>query len=119
MSTRRRTLVRIAAVSAVSGALLMPAAAAFADSPAPAPSASVTTPAKDIKGDKGDKAKGEKKHGKGVATAEKTPRGGVKAGAEGVTSGDNPALLAAGGGMAAAGAAGLGFAMLRRGRTDS
>ncbi|MCB5163479.1 hypothetical protein LG634_01255 [Streptomyces bambusae] len=49
------------------------------------------------------------------------PKGGVKAGAEGVregTDGDGPVLLAAGGGMAAAGAAGLGFSMLRRGRTS-
>lgn len=35
-----------------------------------------------------------------------------------IDPGGDPALLAAGGGMAAAGAAGLGFAMLRRGRTD-
>ncbi|MER5930109.1 hypothetical protein [Streptomyces sp. NPDC002054] len=33
--------------------------------------------------------------------------------------GDGMLLIAAGGGMAAVGAAGLGFAMLRRGRTDS
>ncbi|MDG4863274.1 hypothetical protein P8605_34565, partial [Streptomyces sp. T-3] len=39
-----------------------------------------------------------------------TPKGGVKAGAEGVSASDNTELLAAGGGMAAAGAAGLGFA---------
>ncbi|MFB6617977.1 hypothetical protein ACFCV9_27815 [Streptomyces sp. NPDC056367] len=47
------------------------------------------------------------------------PKGGVKAGAEGVTTtpdSDTPLLLAAGGGMAAVGAAGLGFAMLRRNR---
>ncbi|MFI1282612.1 hypothetical protein ACH4U5_17970 [Streptomyces sp. NPDC020858] len=46
------------------------------------------------------------------------PKGGVKAGAEGVTpsEGENPMLLAAGGGMASAGAAGLGFALLRRHR---
>ncbi|MFG3285462.1 hypothetical protein [Streptomyces sp. NPDC048111] len=44
------------------------------------------------------------------------PKGGVKAGAEGVegASSDQAPLLAAGGGLAAAGAAGLGFAMLRR-----
>ncbi|MEU9102216.1 hypothetical protein [Streptomyces sp. NPDC048361] len=44
------------------------------------------------------------------------PKGGVKAGAEGVQDGSSaPApMLAAGGGLAAAGAAGLGFAMLRR-----
>ncbi|MFD9825613.1 hypothetical protein [Streptomyces violascens] len=44
------------------------------------------------------------------------PKGGVKAGAEGVSgdSSDQTPMIAAGGGMAAAGAAGLGFAMLRR-----
>ncbi|MFC9293042.1 hypothetical protein ACFTWH_00980 [Streptomyces sp. NPDC057011] len=48
------------------------------------------------------------------------PKGGVKAGAEGVTppKGDTPVLLAAGGGMAAVGAAGLGFAVLRGNRTS-
>ncbi|MFD9406102.1 hypothetical protein ACFWBN_03630 [Streptomyces sp. NPDC059989] len=48
------------------------------------------------------------------------PKGGVKAGAEGVTppKGDTPLLLASGGGMAAVGAAGLGFAMLRRNRSS-
>lgn len=46
------------------------------------------------------------------------PKGGVKAGAEGVES-DGGTLLAAGGGMAAVGAAGLGFAMLRRKRSQS
>ncbi|MFG2990947.1 hypothetical protein ACGFZK_16955 [Streptomyces sp. NPDC048257] len=46
------------------------------------------------------------------------PKGGVKAGAEGVApaGSDTPMLVAPGGGMAAAGAAGLGFAMLRRQR---
>jgi hypothetical protein len=44
------------------------------------------------------------------------PKGGVKAGAEGVSgaSSDQTPMIAAGGGIAAAGAAGLGFAMLRR-----
>ncbi|MFJ8311911.1 MULTISPECIES: hypothetical protein [unclassified Streptomyces] len=44
------------------------------------------------------------------------PKGGVKAGAEGVSnaSSDQAPMIAAGGGLAAAGAAGLGFAMLRR-----
>ncbi|MFJ8214944.1 hypothetical protein [Streptomyces sp. NPDC096033] len=43
------------------------------------------------------------------------PKGAVKAGAEGVPTpeADTPVLLAAGGGMAAVGAAGLGFALLR------
>ncbi|QEU93026.1 hypothetical protein [Streptomyces kanamyceticus] len=44
------------------------------------------------------------------------PKGGVKAGAEGVTTGasDDAPLIAAGSGMAALGAAGLGFAVYRR-----
>ncbi|WP_030152910.1 hypothetical protein [Streptomyces sp. NRRL S-244] len=56
------------------------------------------------------------------------PKGGVKAGAEGVgagagagvgaSTGDTPMLVAASGGMAAVGAAGLGFALLKRGRAD-
>ncbi|WP_327254060.1 hypothetical protein [Streptomyces sp. NBC_01244] len=52
------------------------------------------------------------------------PKGGVKAGAEGMvpvaaeTDAQTPLLLAAGGGMAAVGAAGLGFAMLRRSRSE-
>ncbi|MEU9086666.1 hypothetical protein [Streptomyces sp. NPDC048357] len=46
------------------------------------------------------------------------PKGGVKAGAEGVdpSEGESPVLVAAGGSMASAGAAGLGFALLRRRR---
>ncbi|WP_328969384.1 hypothetical protein [Streptomyces sp. NBC_00239] len=58
----------------------------------------------------------------GTAAADRhvMPRGGVKAGAEGVETGSSeaPVLLAAGGGMAAVGAAGLGFALLRRGRNQ-
>ncbi|MEV6578176.1 hypothetical protein AB0M92_08415 [Streptomyces sp. NPDC051582] len=52
------------------------------------------------------------------------PKGGVKAGAEGAdagsaaSKGDSPVLVAAGGGMAAVGAAGLGFALLTRGGAD-
>ncbi|MGW8780506.1 hypothetical protein ACWGNM_20965 [Streptomyces sp. NPDC055796] len=52
------------------------------------------------------------------------PKGGVKAGVEGAgtgsgaAAGDTPMLVAAGGGMAAVGAAGLGFALLKRGRAD-
>ncbi|MEU6995850.1 hypothetical protein ABZ953_35010 [Streptomyces sp. NPDC046465] len=43
------------------------------------------------------------------------PRGGVKAGADGVKpASDDAPLIAAGGGMAAVGAAGLGFALYRR-----
>ncbi|MFE2552244.1 hypothetical protein ACFXGI_27335 [Streptomyces sp. NPDC059355] len=52
------------------------------------------------------------------------PKGGVKAGAEGAgtatgsSKGDTPMLVAAGGGTAAVGAAGLGFALLKQGRAD-
>ncbi|MFF1377169.1 hypothetical protein [Streptomyces sp. NPDC058308] len=70
---------------------------------------------KDGKGGKGGH------HGKRGENSGKTvaPKGGVKAGAENMRDAGDPAFLVAGGGMAAAGAAGLGFAMLRRGRTDS
>ncbi|QEU91840.1 hypothetical protein [Streptomyces kanamyceticus] len=189
MSTHRRhTLLRTAAVSALAGgALLIPVAGAFADSPSAEPTASPTASQSPDKTDKpsdkrgpvfevtlgnGAKAKVQNRGGAYVATIsvdgkqiatlssthstvtqggvryelyssnghigitylkgkdgkdgkdgkhdqKVTPRGGVKAGAEGVHSASDPAFLVAGGGMAAAGAAGLGFAMLRRGRTDS
>lgn len=48
------------------------------------------------------------------------PKGGVKAGAEGIeASSDNTPLIAGSSGLAAVGAAGLGFAILRRGRSQS
>ncbi|WP_150186197.1 hypothetical protein [Streptomyces venezuelae] len=184
--TRRPTLLRTAAVSAlVGGSLLLPAAGAFADSPAPTPTATAFKP--HAKGEvyevvlgNGAKARIQNRGGAYVATislkgkeiatlsathrtvtqggveyelhpsnghigiayldgkdrtdggkndqkqrpAPRTgdtagaPKGGVKAGAEGVRDAGSPAFLVAGGGMAAAGAAGLGFAMLRRGRSD-
>ncbi|MEU9026332.1 hypothetical protein AB0D46_02120 [Streptomyces sp. NPDC048383] len=54
----------------------------------------------------------------GTTSSERTAsKDGARVGAEGVAhKGDTPALVAAGGGMAAMGAASLGFAMLRRGR---
>ncbi|WP_327353883.1 hypothetical protein [Streptomyces sp. NBC_01304] len=72
---------------------------------------------KDHKQDQKQGHNGQQKNDKAA------PKGGVKAGAEGVdqsqgNSGSHPALLAAGGGMAAAGAGGLGFAMLRRRRDE-
>ncbi|MGW6058665.1 hypothetical protein [Streptomyces sp. NPDC055189] len=52
-------------------------------------------------------------------TSHVVPKGGVKAGAEGVhPAGDSAPLMAAGGGMAALGAAGLGFALYRGKRND-
>lgn len=93
---RRRALLRSAAVTTVAGsALLMPAVAAVADSPTQAEGTRTVAPA-----------------------APGAPEGGVKAGTEGFHSGD-PVFIAAGGAMAAAGAAGLGYAMLRRGRTEA
>ncbi|MFJ5548542.1 hypothetical protein [Streptomyces sp. NPDC093225] len=47
-----------------------------------------------------------------------TPTSGVRVGVEGVRTPDGAVLIAGGVGMAAVGAAGLGFAMLRRGRTN-
>lgn len=92
-SLLRRTALRSAAVTVVvGGALLTPAVAAVADTPSQAEETRTVAPA--------------------------APEGGVKAGTEGFHSGD-PVFIAAGGAMAAAGAAGLGYAMLRRGRTDA
>ncbi|MFE3877391.1 hypothetical protein ACFXPX_23740 [Kitasatospora sp. NPDC059146] len=63
-------------------------------------------------GDKGDKGQpGDKK-------AAVTPKGGVKAGAEGVGTGDSAELVYGGAGAAAVGAAGLGFVLLWRGRSN-
>ncbi|MER5257628.1 hypothetical protein [Streptomyces sp. NPDC002855] len=48
-------------------------------------------------------------------TSQAVPKGGVKAGADGMSpAGESTPLIAAGGGMAALGAAGLGFALYRR-----
>ncbi|MFJ7155315.1 hypothetical protein ACIQUQ_10270 [Streptomyces sp. NPDC101118] len=71
--------------------------------------AAVATSAKDA---------GDTRQVKEATAHQVLPKGGVKAGAEGVEGkgSDTPVLVAAGGGMAAAGAAGLGFALLRRGR---
>lgn len=52
-------------------------------------------------------------------TSQVVPKGGVKAGATGVHPvGESAPLIAAGGGMAALGAAGLGFALYRRKQND-
>ncbi|MCX4665664.1 hypothetical protein OG453_03075 [Streptomyces sp. NBC_01381] len=58
------------------------------------------------------------KTGSGTSTPV-VPKGGVKAGSEGVTpAAASTPLIAAGGGMAALGAAGLGFALYRRKQND-
>ncbi|WP_282791352.1 hypothetical protein [Streptomyces sp. CC224B] len=93
-------VLRAVAVTALAGgALLAPAAGAFADAPAPpapaSPAGAHTTP-----------------EGTGTAPS-RTPEGH----AHGLREAGSPALLAAGGAMAAAGAAGLGFAVRRHGRT--
>lgn len=52
-------------------------------------------------------------------TSQVVPKGGVKAGADGMSpAGESAPLMAAGGGMAALGAAGLGFALYRRKQND-
>lgn len=108
-SHRRRALFRSAAVTAVAGgALLVPAVAAVADSPAHAQAAKAAH-AQDTKPVRAQDTR---------TVAPGAPEGGVKAGTEGFHGGD-PVFIAAGGAMAAAGAAGLGYAMLRRGRTDA
>ncbi|MFG2983130.1 hypothetical protein ACGFYQ_18090 [Streptomyces sp. NPDC048258] len=75
---------------------------------------------KDVKKDAKDAKQHVTKDDTKPVVGKVVPKGGVKAGAEGVapSNGDTPALVAAGGGMAAVGAAGLGFAMLRRNRTE-
>ncbi|MFI6091889.1 hypothetical protein [Streptomyces sp. NPDC051218] len=115
MSSHHRThpralLLRSAAVTAVvGGALLMPAAAAVADTPAQAESTESTESTKSTESTRTVAP---------AAPGTHTPEGGVKAGTEGFHSGD-PVFIAVGGAMAAGGAAGLGYAMLRRGRTDA
>jgi hypothetical protein len=97
--TRTRPLLRTAALTtAAGGALLLPAVTAVADSQAQIDGTRTVAP--------------------GARSVHVAPKGGVKAGSEGFHGGD-PVFLAAGGAMAAAGAAGLGYAMLRRGRTDA
>ncbi|MWA12424.1 hypothetical protein [Streptomyces sp. BA2] len=54
-------------------------------------------------------------HKSGSGSTTVVPKGGVKAGADGMSpAGESAPLMAAGGGMAALGAAGLGFALYRR-----
>ncbi|MEU4795916.1 hypothetical protein [Streptomyces sp. NPDC023327] len=160
MSTRRPAVLRTAAASALlGGALLVPAAGAFADTPEPGPAAEVHHVAlgngttAEVRGRGGAYTATVSVGDSQLATlsarhptvtqsgvryelyasnghigvtrlrggdgAAAVPKGGVAAGAEGVRATGDPALLAAGGGMAAAGAAGLGYAMLRRGRTTA
>ncbi|MGA4839618.1 hypothetical protein [Streptomyces sp. G45] len=120
MSTRPRAsaLRRTAAVCALaSGALLAAATGAFADAPSPAPSTTASAPTHPTVVPEGGPWEGDLSEG--GASEGVVPEGSVRAGADGVPEGGNPAFLIAGGGMAAAGAGGLGFAMMRRGRTDA
>ncbi|MGW7085145.1 hypothetical protein ACWGH2_16865 [Streptomyces sp. NPDC054871] len=58
-------------------------------------------------------------HKSGSGSTTVVPKGGVKAGADGMSpAGESAPLMAAGGGMAALGAAGLGFALYRRKQND-
>ncbi|MGW7100474.1 hypothetical protein [Streptomyces sp. NPDC054838] len=101
----RRTLVRAAAVTACAGALLaVPVAAALAEG-MPAAPAGTRAPG-------GSPSLADGRLSSWVGAATPGPEGQAPAG-------NGALLLAAGGGIAAVGAAGLGFAMLRRGRTDA
>ncbi|MEV7614950.1 hypothetical protein [Streptomyces sp. NPDC089799] len=140
MNTVRRTLVRAAAVAACAGSVLaLPVAAALADTaPAAAlPQTLVKSPVADeatdaaVAADAADAAdaarvtpsgSGRIEGGRKTATRPGVPRPGpaetLRLNTLADDAGDGVLLVAAGGGMAAVGAAGLGFAMLRRGRTD-
>ncbi|MGW7078824.1 hypothetical protein [Streptomyces sp. NPDC054866] len=65
------------------------------------------------------KPKPQPQHKSGSGSSTVVPKGGVKAGADGMSpAGESAPLMAAGGGMAALGAAGLGFALYRRKQND-
>lgn len=134
MSTERRRspsrtagfLRAVAAPVCVGGALLVPVAGALAYAPvaeatpapsqSPAPDSGASQRPTEQPTEHPTRQLGPERepHGKPGS-----PQGSVAAGAQGVRDAGDPVFLAAGGGMAAAGAAGLGYAMLRRGRTDS
>ncbi|MFF1693792.1 hypothetical protein ACFVXC_09250 [Streptomyces sp. NPDC058257] len=115
---RRRATLRTAAVTAVAtSALLAPAVSAVAAVPdAPAHAKAATKDTRGMKGMKG--MKDTENLAPGAPVTQVAPKGSVKAGTEGFNSGD-PVFIAAGGAMAAAGAAGLGYSMMRRGRSDA
>ncbi|MEU8954510.1 sortase-dependent protein [Streptomyces sp. NPDC048518] len=116
---RRHSFLRTAALSTlVGGALLIPAASALADAPAarPTTAAQSQSPAPDSSPSQRPTEKPTPPPGTETSGS---PKGSVAAGAQGVRDAGDPVFLAAGGGMAAAGAAGLGYAMMRRGRTGS
>ncbi|MFG3494858.1 hypothetical protein [Streptomyces sp. NPDC047928] len=96
---RRRGLLRGAAVTvALGGALLAPAASALADDPAGDPV--------------GVLADGPAAHDGATAYDDRTAH-------DIGTARDRTTLLLAGGGVATLGAAGMGYAMLSHGRTDT
>ncbi|WP_240134952.1 hypothetical protein [Streptomyces sp. MUM 178J] len=111
---RRRSFVRTAVVTvALGGALTAPVCAFAADAPHPgdlaghAPEAApvrVVTIRDAAYGGAGEPVAG--------ATAARAGMAGISAGRDTATT------IAAAGGLASIGAAGLGFAMMRRGRTD-
>ncbi|MDQ8707620.1 hypothetical protein RCO28_34880 [Streptomyces sp. LHD-70] len=110
-ATRRTLRTSVLAAGVVAGTAAMPVATAFADTPQPA--AHQDQGGQDQSGQDQPVPSGWGQHN--AAHDRLVPHAGVKAGAE-LPDGDHTPLLAAGGGMAAAGAAGLSFAMLRRGR---
>ncbi|GAA3033886.1 hypothetical protein GCM10020229_51640 [Kitasatospora albolonga] len=124
-TTNIRRALRFALVSAgVAGAVALSGAAAHADgsTPAPQPSASVSSPAAKPTAVPSSPAPAVEKPtasaslpaGKGSADPQVkvVPKGGAQTG-EGESK-DSTATLVLGSGLAAAGAAGIGFAVLRR-----
>ncbi|WP_267244866.1 hypothetical protein [Streptomyces sp. PR69] len=118
---RRRSLVRTAVVSVALGGALAAPVCAFAadvaqpgDLAGPAPEAAPVTVVSVSDGAYGDDGRGGS-----AGTPDTGAATDAHAGVAGISAGrDTATMIAAGGGLAAVGAAGLGFAMMRRGRTD-
>ncbi|WP_371677780.1 hypothetical protein [Streptomyces sp. NBC_01276] len=114
-STRRTALRTAAALTGAAAVLALPVGSAFADSPRVPP----VTPPVEGGGQPVEMPVAPKSTVVATETQVRVVPGGVKAGAAAVDAAPKshtPVLLAAGGGMAAVGAAGLGFAMRGRGR---
>ncbi|BFV59478.1 hypothetical protein KCMC57_up45820 [Kitasatospora sp. CMC57] len=118
-TTTVRRAVRLALVSTgVAGALALSGPAAFADgtpSAAPtvaAPSAAVPTPGVSAPGGTGVKPSVAPTSSAGDSQVKVVPKGGAQTGE--ASQGDSTGTLVLGSGLAAVGAAGIGFAVVRR-----
>ncbi|GAA1195285.1 hypothetical protein F4556_005246 [Kitasatospora gansuensis] len=114
-TTTVRRAVRLALVSAgVVGALALSGSAAFADgTPSVAPSAVASGPAVSAPAGSGVKPSvAPTTPAKGDAQVKVTPKGGAQTGE--ADSGSSTGTLVIGSGLAAVGAAGIGFAIVRR-----